>query len=335
MKYTALLVSAFIALTTQSALAAEGGMGLYPLGLVSPQAGMLPSPGNYLSYNFYWYTGDASVDATLTKPVPFPGSPLEVTADGKIKANVDIYAHLFTITHVFDDKIWGGGRPALAVNLAYADANLDVRGNGTISLTNPKDPSTPVIVSSSGEINGKDNGIGDSVLTGMVGWQNGYCHTVALFNVYVPTGNYDEEELVNVGKNHWGFEPMINYTYLNEKNGFEFSAATGITFNTENHATDYRTGDEFHLDLSVMQHFSPLFYLGLAGYTYDQLSGDSGDGAPSAFKGRVSAAGPIVGGIIPIDKYQLIINGRYYFETDAHNRFRGETFFFTAVMNFA
>lgn len=138
-----------------------------------------------------------------------------------------------------------------------------------------------------------------------------------------------------MGRNHWAVEPMGTFTYLNEDTGLELSAAAGITFNFENSDTDYRSGDEFHLELALIQHFADTFNLGLVGYIYNQLNGDSGSGASDDFKGRVSAWGPEIGGMIPLgQKHNLYLKGRYYSEFDAQNRLEGEVFVFTAAMNF-
>ena len=49
----------------------------------------------------------------------------------------------------------------------------------------------------------------------------------------------------------------------------------GFTFNGENPATDYKTGTEFHVDWALMQHVLKTFAFGIAGYRYQQITGDS------------------------------------------------------------
>lgn len=43
-----------------AAHAVEGGSGVYALGLVGPQAGIMPEPGTYVGYNLYYYKGDTT-----------------------------------------------------------------------------------------------------------------------------------------------------------------------------------------------------------------------------------------------------------------------------------
>jgi hypothetical protein len=58
-------------------------------------------------------------------------------------------------------------------------------------------------------------------------------------------------------------------------------------------ATDYRTGNELHVDVMFNQFLSETFALGLQGYYYNQLTGDSGSGAILGdFKGESYGIGP-------------------------------------------
>jgi hypothetical protein len=61
-------------------------------------------------------------------------------------------------------------------------------------------------------------------------------------------------ELAPAGKNFWTFEPDFGFTYLNPKSGWEISSAVGMDFNSTNRATDYKSGDDFHFDLTLANH---------------------------------------------------------------------------------
>jgi hypothetical protein len=111
--------------------------------------------------------------------------------------------------------------------------------------------------------------------------------------INAPTGGYDEDEVVNLGLNHWGFDTTLAVTYLNEDTGTEFSVAPGILVNTKNEETKYRTGNEFHLDFTANQFLAESFAIGIRGYYYRQFSGDSGRGAILGdFEGESVAIGP-------------------------------------------
>ncbi|MGI9571237.1 MAG: transporter, partial [Desulfobulbia bacterium] len=56
--------------------------------------------------------------------------------------------------------------------------------------------------------------------------------------------------------------------------------------------TQYRTGTEFHLDLTANQFVTEELALGLRGYVYQQLTGDTGAGALlGSFKGESTGGG--------------------------------------------
>lgn len=314
--------------------AVEGGSGVYALGYISPQAGLMPEVGSYASYNYYGYRGDSNTGVSASRQVAIPGTHLKLREQlsGSIRTAVDSSSSLFSLTHVFTERVLGG-QAGLAILLPYARADLDLRANGVFSLSGASGRSHSLPLGGQDSANG--SGVGDTTLSGLLGWHDGRLHAMAMLNVYAPTGSYDKLRTVNVGRNHWAIEPMAALTYLNEANGLELSAAAGLTFNRTNPDTDYKSGDEFHLDFTALQHLSPNFYLGLAGYAYQQLTGDSGSGATGANRGRVLSLGPVVGGAIPLGaKQQLYLNARYYRESGAENRLQGSTFFLTGSVKF-
>ncbi len=96
-----------------------------------------------------------------------------------------------------------------------------------------------------------------------------------------------------MGTNHWAGEIGAGYTWLNPKSGLEISGAAGITFNGENPDTHYQTGREIHFEGALIRHLPGKLAFGLVGYLYQQLTGDSGDGAVlGSFKGRTAGIGP-------------------------------------------
>jgi hypothetical protein len=314
--------------------AVEGGSGVYALGYISPQAGLMPEAGTYFSYNFYGYQGKSTTAVSAARQAAIPGTHLKlpVQLNGSMKTQVNSYSSLFSLTHVFAEKLLGG-QAGFAVLLPYAKADLDLSGSGVLSLTSPFGHVHHLNLSGNDSLS--SSGIGDTTLSGLLGWHHGRWHTMAMLNLYVPTGAYDRQRPVNVGRNHWAVEPMVALTYLNEASGLEVSGATGVTFNQKNPATEYKSGTELHFDLSVIQHFSEMFYIGVSGYAYQQLTGDSGSGASDANKGQVYGLGPIVGGAIPVgQKQKLFFNGRYYKESGVENRLKGDTVFLTATVRF-
>ena len=126
-----------------------------------------------------------------------------------------------------------------------------------------------------GEKQGSRSGSGDLTLTSFLNWTD-TSHISAGFNVYIPVGAYDADRIMSLGRNYWSFDPVVTYTWLDPKRGHEISVTTGLMFNTSNDATDYSSGDEWHLDFMLAQHFSAKFALGLEGYLLRQINDDSG-----------------------------------------------------------
>jgi hypothetical protein len=141
------------------------------------------------------------------------------------------------------------------------------------------------------------NGFGDiEMFPLMLGWKDGDLKWQGQFAVYAPSGSCKKGDLANIGRNYWTFEPSGAVSYLSSRFGLEVTAFAGFDFNTMNDATDYRTGNQFHLDGAIAEHL-PLFGgfvgAGVNGYFYQQITGDSGSGAKlGGFEGMTAGIGP-------------------------------------------
>ena len=113
--------------------------------------------------------------------------------------------------------------------------------------------------------------------------------------VVAPTGHYDINNVINVGRNYWAFDTQLGLTWFHKATGTEISVLPGIMFNTTNTATDYHSGTEFHLDFMANQFVMPSVALGVQGYWYKQFDGDSGSGAVlGPFMGESFGIGPAI-----------------------------------------
>jgi len=116
--------------------------------------------------------------------------------------------------------------------------------------------------------------------------------------------------------------------------GHEFSAVTGLTYNLENTDTNYKNGVDWHLDWGASQFLSKQLHIGLVGYVYNQLTGDSGAGnRVGDFKSRVIAVGPQLGYIFPVGDHQGYLNFKAYKEFDASHRADGWNAWVTFVIS--
>ena len=82
---------------------------------------------------------------------------------------------------------------------------------------------------------------------------------------------------------------------------------------------------ESGLVFGAAQHFPKGLTLGVAGYYYDQVTGDSGSGDPlGSFKGRVTAVGPFLGYDFKMRGRPVSAKLRWLHEFDVTNRLEGD-----------
>lgn len=226
--------------------------------------------------------------------------------------NVDVDLLIFIPNYAFEDKVWNGGQLSLSVAALFGKADVGVDA----TLTGP---GGGVITGSATD---STTGVGDLYPAATVRWNDGVHNYMTYAMLGVPVGKYDKNELANLGVNHWSIDLGVGYTYLNQTNGREFSAVLGFTYNFENPDTNYQNGISGHIDWAASQFLSETFHLGLVGYFYHQLTGDSGDGAQLGdFKSSVSAIGPELGWFLKDGSWYVNLKG--YYEFDAEHRPEG------------
>jgi hypothetical protein len=309
-RQTAVLLVAMLGLVPMKGLddvqAAEGALGFYLLGTKTSMAGFVPPPGTYLADFNYYYTGSADINLNIGG----------VDINGGVDA--DAYIKLFNGLWVAPDKVLGG-HAAFSVAVPIGWKNISAQagiGPGP---------------GFQGEVD--DAHIGDPVLGASLGWHEGNWHWSIGTLLNVPIGYWERGDPTNIGFNRWAADFTGAVTYLDLKTGFELSGAAGFTFNGENDETNYKTGTEFHLEGAVMQHFSKTFALGLQGYLYQQVTGDSGSGARLGdFEGRVLALGPAIDFSFALGQVPISGNLRYFHEFDVENRLEGDAGYLNFVI---
>ncbi len=219
------------------------------------------------------------------------------------------------------DYTFLGARIGFAMAVPYL-ANGRVGGSGT----------TPLLPGFGVYKAGDVRGFGDMFFIPLqFNWVAGDQHFTFAPGFTAPTGKYDIERLLNVGRNYWSFDIAGSYTWFDPKLGIDVSFTTGILLNSENPATNYHTGSEFHFDGLVAQFFSERFALGAAGYFYRQIGGDSGTIAGglvdvSNFRGQGTGLGPAALIVILTGGPPLTIIGKALFDIDNQKRFRGDLY---------
>ena len=305
----------FALLSPQSTQAAEYGTGPWVKGYSDIFAGVLPSvPGVYVRNDAYHYEGDAQ----------------RLIFNGLIQASVQekYMADILAISVVTPAKILGGTY-AVAVVPSFISMEVDV-GIGIDPFRLGRD----IGPFSRGDIVGPFNldfgdskmSQGDTVIAPVIlGWDEGNFHwNVAAF-VFAPTGDYDRRNLANTSLNHWAVMPHVAGTYFDPKTGWQASGAATYTFNWENPATDYETGEILNLEGTITKNFGALG-VGVASYGMIQVTGDSGSGARlGSFESRVYGVGPIVSYTLGAGTpTPLTLIAKWYKEFDAEHTFEGD-----------
>jgi hypothetical protein len=321
-------------LSAERVYAAEQAKSVYLLGVTASMAGMTPPPGTYVSSFTYLYSGDATGAAALSRTLPLAGTvlpsfaTLQTNADVSVKANVAL--DVFSVLWVAPQKVLEGNF-GFGVLLPVGYQEVDVNLNALTALTFPN--GTVLQRGRNFGISDSTFAVGDPLATAFIGWSSGNLHWKLTGLLNVPIGAYDRSNLVNMGFNRWAADLTGSATWLDPKSGFEVSLAAGFTFNSENPDTNYKTGTEFHLEGAVMKHFAKAFAVGVAGYHYQQITGDSGSGALlGAFKGEVSAIGPNLTYNFQVGGVPVLTSVRWLHEFNAKNRLEGDAGFVTVTV---
>ena len=92
------------------------------------------------------------------------------------------------------------------------------------------------------------------------------------------------------------------------------------------------------MDGTLAQHFPLLGGLagvGVNGFWYDQITGDSGSGATFGdFEGRTTGVGPVLSYVFKIGKVDMIAEVKWLHELETTNRLEGDIVWFKLLAKF-
>ena len=177
-------------------------------------------------------------------------------------------------------------------------------------------------------------GWGDLYPTASLRWNKDVNNFMVYGTGDVPVGAYDPSRLANIGIGHGAIDGGAAYTYFNPQSGLEFSVLAGLTYNFENPDTDYQNGIDSHIDWGASKFLTPQLQVGVVGYFFRQLTGDSGSGAVLGdFESQVAGIGPQIGYIFPAGDKQGYLNLRGYYEFAAEHRASGWNAFVTLAIS--
>lgn len=305
--FTLAISVALLFISTVSVQAAEGGYSNYIPGTYGDFAAAVePSTKFTIRNDIYHYQADGS----------------RSVRSGILEADADLEFNLNMLTLLYkpDVEIFGA-HYAFGALLPIVNVDIDagIRFGGS-------------------ELRRQDDvaGIGDiTLIPGVLFWNSGNYHFTLAEYIITPTGNYDSDDLANVGLNYWSFDTNVATTYLNTETGQDYSINLGYIYNTENSDTDYQTGQELHIDYMINQFLSESWAIGIHGFYLKQVTGDSGDGAIlGSFKGEAAGVGPAVLWSTKSFGQEVTFIAKWLPEYHAERRIKGDHIFVSFAMSF-
>ncbi len=288
---------AALALASSQAQAAEGGSSHYlPGALGDLLLAAPPAPGLLAANTVWWQSGSAGA-AVLQGQV-------------NVGLDVDVVLDLAAVSYTFEEPVLGGTY-SVGTLIPFGHARLDGRATG---------------LGGSLSASGDSTNLSDIALIPLqLNWQVGQFSLKFAEVVIAPTGGYDVNKAVNLGRNYWSFDTTGAVTWMDKSGRAELSFAPGLMLNTENPDTNYKTGAEFHADFTANYFIQPTLAVGLRGYYYRQVSDDSGSGALLGdFRSRSAGLGPGIFWAPPSLGGRLSLFGKWLHDFDAENRFESD-----------
>jgi len=177
-------------------------------------------------------------------------------------------------------------------------------------------------------------GLSDVFLAPVAAWNFGECHLALMPTVFFPTGYFNKKTLTNLGMNYFTFDGNVAFTWLNS-HGYEVSLNAGYMVNTENTATRYLSGNQFHLDWTAAYHHGKQLAVGAVGYVVAQTTPDSGKGATTgSFYSSSAGIGPIVSYTAPIGGKDVSFIFKWLYDISGENRLTGNTLYGSVAVKF-
>jgi hypothetical protein len=280
-----------------TARAAEMGVGAYTLGQRGASAGVLPPPGTYVLDQFFSYSGD------------FTGV-LPLSSDTTVPVHVDaaLALNLVSLIRVFPWTM-AGGTPGVSMTVPVGQVQTELSSHGLTPATS---------------ISSEATSLGDPSFTSFIGWQTGQLHSNFSASVTLPAGAYRQARFANIALNRPAVDFSAAVSWLPKRTPLDISLASGLTFNGENSATNYRTGVEWHFEWAIGTQLTSTISTGFSGYGYKQLTPDRQYGLQiDNFEGQVYAAGGYISyqGLVGANVISVRLQAMQEF--DVRNRLKG------------
>jgi hypothetical protein len=277
-------------LLSGEAYATENGASVYPLGVDTVLAGMLPPPKEtkLFVFNSFYSANEKDNSAGQSVPTEF---------------KVRVFANALRVTHNWGVPVLGGRlESVLAIPVVYEQLHIKPGKHDKIGISNVD--LTPFVV----------------------GYNTGNWHWFYRCDFILPGASYAKSDALNIGQHNSAIGPVGAFTYLSNKAHWE--ASSKVTYLVNFHgAANYRSGNELIWEYAAMRAIARKASLGVNGYLYQQVTDDQKKGlaVSGGNRGRDLSIGPAAR--VSLGK-QSGFTVKYTRDTLVENRSRGGTLWF-------
>jgi hypothetical protein len=291
-----LMLSAAVAVCN-AAVADEGGSSFWQPGQYASFAALASPSGWSLPFTFYSSGGAQRADRSLA-------------SDKALLPNT---------SSSFD---------ALYLSPTYTGRGLILGAVPGVSLTFGPAYDSASIGDPTGRQSDRMVGVTDLDPQVQLNWIFGVHNIMSYLAANIPTGSYNPGRVVGIGIGHAAIDAGGAYTYYDTEAGLEASATFGITQNFRNPSTSYRNGLDAHLDLAASYYLTPAFFVGIAGFYYQQLTADHGQAlALGPNESRTRGIGPQIGWDMNLGGRIVSATLRGYTEFGVYRRLQGHAIY--------
>jgi hypothetical protein len=306
--------------------------GHYLPGVMNIRDNIQPPPGMYLGlYDPYYFSksitneyGDEAGNFQESRTLDFRGFPITFSTNVDLSVDFNSVGSSPTFIWVTDEKILGANFGLyIAPYVGYESMKLNAKVTATIDTAGiilPNGSSTSEYSNSQSVF-----GIGDTYVQPIWMAWHGTLYDISLgYGVYIPTGSYNSDSLVNMGYGFWSHELIFDIAfYLAADQATAFVLNT--TFETNSHKENvfYIPGDNLILEYGISQYFSNQLEIGICGSSLWQVSNDVGLNEMSNFsKTSVSSIGGEIYYWAIYNKFS--VSYKYNYQYSAKSRFKGQ-----------
>jgi hypothetical protein len=331
-----------------------GQEGHYTGGIIRPRDVAVPEPGLYYTQYNPVYTSNQFRDRNgvkvtgmamqrdIVKTIDIYGYHVDFIADvnasADVKIEVDSFGMMPTFIWVTKQKLFGAkygmfiqpyfGYEKIKVEAdldASVDPMLEVRGYG---IRLPGQEAKRSVSKSSSRFD-----IGDMYVQPIwLGWSGNHYDLAFDYGFFAPTGGYNKNNLVNIGKGFWSHIMQVGGLYYPNPN--KSTALMGqwtYELNGCMHGQDIRPGDNIIFEYGLSQYLTTWLEIGFMGFDIWEVTQDHGMQATGKnAKDQDHAIGAMIS-VWPIQN-KLNVSFRATKEVYTKDRFKGD--WYTATVTY-